>query len=194
MLWEYHNMKKIVGVNEINNLICRETVLWYRLFVGTKLQTTGKLALGFPVHQNAPFICIPRHMNPTHTFASCFFKIHFIIICHIRVDLWSSLFSSGFPTKLNDFHFSSACHMPRPSHLPWSYHPNKIRSGVTILNANIQGLFWSLFLRRAEFTGPTSKHRMTEVLKDCVSFKIPLAWPECQGPWRQLRNAHAQYS
>jgi len=29
-------MKKIVGVNEINNLICRDTVLWHGLFVGTK--------------------------------------------------------------------------------------------------------------------------------------------------------------
>jgi hypothetical protein len=30
-------MKKIVGMNEINNLICRDTVLRYGLFVGTKV-------------------------------------------------------------------------------------------------------------------------------------------------------------
>jgi hypothetical protein len=78
-----------------------------------------QLSETFPILQNPkfhycvlkrlPVVPILGHLNPLHTLAS-YFKICFVIVIHLHLDLPSSLFPFGSPTKgLCVLPFTSAC-------------------------------------------------------------------------------------
>jgi hypothetical protein len=54
----------------------------------------------YRIHKSSPLIPILSHINPIHTIPSYKPKIILILSTHLRLDLRSDLFPSGFPTNI----------------------------------------------------------------------------------------------
>jgi hypothetical protein len=70
--------------------------------------------------------------NPVLNLPPCFSKIHYNIVSHLRVGLPSTLFLSGFPTKILYTSAFFRLYMPRPSHISRFYHPHNIWCRVQV--------------------------------------------------------------
>jgi hypothetical protein len=100
------------------------------------------------VHYRQPLIAILSQMNPFHTFPYYFPKIHSVLFSHLRLDLPSVLFHSGFQTKIYVFLVFHACYMPHPSHPPWFDHPNnKSMIIMKYITGSPKGIHIDIFLR-----------------------------------------------
>jgi hypothetical protein len=79
----------------------------------------------YRVHKSLPPVPILCQINPNHTIPSHLSRSILILSTHLRLDLPSDLFPSGFPTNiLYAFLFSPFLLHACPSHPPWLDHSN----------------------------------------------------------------------
>jgi len=96
------------------------------------------LKVQYHVHESHPLDSALSQMDQSVPSSSISLMSILVLCSHLRVDLPSGLFPSGFPTKiLYKIHFSlHACNMALPSHPPWFYQPSNIWRGVQIRKAD----------------------------------------------------------
>jgi hypothetical protein len=69
------------------------------------------------VHNSPPPVPILRQVHPVHTLPAILLEVHFGPSCHLRLDLPSGIFTSGFPTKTLYTFTSSPMRATCPVHL-----------------------------------------------------------------------------
>jgi len=97
-----------------------------------------------PHSQCPPPAHIPSQLNPLHTPPHLTSWSSILILSyHLRLDLPSGLFPSGFTTKTlyTPLFYTHTLYMSRLSHSSWFYHPNTIGGGVQIIKLLIMYFF-----------------------------------------------------
>jgi len=92
----------------------------------------------YRVHKGTAMVPTLNQINPVYTLPPYFPKFHSDIISHLRLGLISSLFPSGFQSKIVRIaHLFYTCFMLHPSHPPWFDHPNSIWWSVQVRSSSL---------------------------------------------------------
>jgi hypothetical protein len=94
----------------------------------------------YRIHKSPLLVPILSQIDPLHTIPSL--RSILILSTHLRLGLPSSLFPSGFPTKiLNAFLFPHSCYIPCPSHAPWLDRSNYTWRKVQVMKLLIMNIW-----------------------------------------------------
>jgi hypothetical protein len=110
-------------------------------------------------HKSPPPVPTPIQSKPGHA-PSLLLMIHFNIIFPStpRFSKWFISLGYSHQNPLCNSRLSHTCHMPRPIHSSWFYHPKKpffMRRNEALLDGSLNGNF----LRWADVS-PSPKHRL----------------------------------
>ena len=137
------------------------------------------------VHKNPPLLPILSQTEPVHALP---FYLRSILISSTHLGPTGCLFSAVFPKKtLHAFLiFPQTCHMPGPSHTPWSYNTN-IWWEVQIIKLAI--MIVSILL------GPNYLPQHLNV-KHYTNIMVPVLWCwqhiRLLACWRRLKGKYRQ--
>jgi hypothetical protein len=94
------------------------TILPEKLTVTQLVKESPRFLWNPKVHRSSPLNTILSHFNPVHTLTSYLFKIHFNIICLLRLDFPGVSSFQVFRLKCMPFSSPHTCYMYRPPHSP----------------------------------------------------------------------------